>query len=740
MPVRVHVTADRLVSGSLHVSMGRVNGQSLTLPVEVPGGTTKQFVVALPMPVDGNPGTITASLAGEDDARGEADVTRVDDVELVGLLPGLAELPPGVTPLAVDVGTARFEQLDEMELTTPGILGGLGTIVGPADGMSALSAPGRANLLDWVADGGFMVVDAPPGTAIAGLPDTWQPGEAGRVGAGRGEIRLSDGAAAAGRWSEVVEPTPLTNVMDLTSGGFFATESLPDSVARDGGLRVPEVGWLVVFLVVYVVLAGPLVFLVLRRLGRSHWTWAALPALAVLFAAVAFVAGGELRRGSRAAHASVIETGPAGVRISTHVGLVSRNGADGEARFPEGWQASSYQVNPMFGDPGLAGQPRTDVTTEGGQPLAHLPLEAGGFGVVSGWGPGDGLDGADAVDGLEVTATAAADGSLSGAVRNGTELRLDETVVFVGRRTVAVGRVEPGAEVEWDLAPGEGRAMDPWGPVETPWLDVIGWDDGRADSDSVVNFSLWSEQLSLRADAYRTGEVVVAGWTRAWTPPVDAGGPIEGGRTAVTARAPVAAAVGAVPADAVRRDIVRGPRSTRAEFSDEAIAEFGPPSAGVVRFALPAGAAPGTSLVLEGPGMLRHAEAWVGDRWVPVTLDALLAGQAEGFDAGGGEAAAPEVVPGDGTVVLKSDGTQARVEIGRSLPAPQVATTVPAGGGGEQPQPGEPPPIVGDPFDPGARVVGALPAGVVRNGVVYVRVGVIADGAVWTDLTLRGAQ
>jgi hypothetical protein len=713
----------------------------VTLPVEVPGGTTKQFVVALPTPMDGAGGTLSASLLGEDGARGNTDVTRVDDVELVGLVPGFVEQPPGVTPLAVDVGTARFELLDEPELTTPGVLGGLGTIVAPAGGVRALSAPARANLLDWVADGGFLVVDAPPGTVVDGLPKAWQPGDPGRIGAGRGEVRLSGGAAAAGRWSEVVEPTPLTNAVDLTSGGFFAPESLPDSVARDGGLRVPEVGWLVVFLVVYVVLAGPLVFLVLRRLGRSHWTWAALPALAVVFAAVAFVAGGELRRGSRAAHASLIETGPAGVWVSTHVGLVSRSGADGEARFPEGWQASSYQVNPMFGDPGLAGQPRTDVTTEGGRPLAHLPLEAGGFGVVSGRGPGDVLDGADAVDGLEVTAAAAGDGSLSGAVRNGTDLSLDETVVFVGRRTVAVGRVEPGAEVEWDLAPGEGRAVDPWGPVETPWLDVIGWNDGRADSDSVVNFSLWSEEQSLRADAYRTGEVVVAGWTRDWTPPVDAGGPIEGGRTVVTARASVVAAAGAVPADAVRRDVVRGPRSTRVELRDEAMVDFGPPGAGVVRFALPAGAAPGTSLVLEGPGMLRRAEAWVGDRWVPVTLDALPAGEAAGFGAGGGGAAAPEVGPGEGTVVLESDRLLAEVEIARPAPAPQVPTTVPAAGGsGESPQPPEPPPIVGDPFDPGIRVVGVLPAGAVRDGVVYVRVGVIADGAVWNDLTLRGAQ
>jgi hypothetical protein len=692
--VRIDVTADQLVTGSLHVSLAGPAGHSVTVPVEVPGGTTKRFLVGLPTPANGNASSVDARLVGDDDARGEADVTGVDDVELVGLLPGIVGQAPGVTPLAVDAGTARFELLDERELTAVGALSGLGTIVAPAGGVPALSAPARANVLDWVADGGFLVVDAPRGTAVDGLPEAWQPGDAGRVGAGRGEVRLSDGAAAAGRWSEVVEPTPLTNAIDLGVGGFFANETLADSVARDGGLRVPDVGWLAAFLVVYLVLAGPLVFLVLRRLGRAGWTWVALPALAVVFSAVAFVVGDELRTGSRAAHASMIETGPAGPRLTTHVGLVSRNGADGEATFPDGWQASSYQINPMFGDPRIGGNAsRTEVTTEGGHPVAHLPLDAGGFGVVSGWGPGDALDGVATVEGLEVTATAAADGSLSGTARNGTQLALEETVVLVGRRAVAVGRLEAGAEEDWSLDAGEGRPLDLWAPVETPWRDAMGWDDGRPDPDAVVNYSLWSDELSRRVDAYGTGEVVVAGWTRDWIPPVEAGGSIDGGRTVVTARATVAAAPGSVPADAVRRDVVRGPGSTRVALDDEAVANVGPPGAGILRFALPPGADPGVPLVLEGPAMLRQAEAWVGGRWVRFALEALPAREAAGFDGSSG---------------------------------------------GGQPS-SELPPVVGDPFDTGVRVVGGLPAGADHDGVVYVRVGVIAEAVVWNDLTLRGA-
>ena len=693
LPVRVDITADRLLTGSLHVAIGGDPVESVTLPVEVPGGTTKRFVVVLAGPPQGD-FEVTARVSGGDEGSGTAFISSVsEDVELVGLLPGLVEEAPGPVPLAVDVGTARFTLLTDAELGAPGALAGLGTVVAPPDGVQQLGAPARANLLDWVAGGGFLVVDAPLGTRVAGLPDAWQPGEAGRVSADRGEVRLSDGRAAAGRWSEVVEPTPLADVMDLSVFGFMGLpETLPDSVARDGGLRVPELGWLALFLIVYLVLAGPLVFLVLRRLGRSQLTWVALPLVAVLFAVVAFVVGDEARRGSSAAHASMIESGPAGARVTTHVGLVSRNGADGRARFPAGWHATGYRTPPMLDFPGRRGGAQTQITTDGGRPLARLPLDAGGFGLVTGRGPGDGLEGIEAVEGLEVTATAAADGSLHGIVRNGTELTLHETMVLVGRRSAGVGRVEPGESLEWRLDPGEGEQAELWEPAEAPWREFSGWDGERIPPDGLVNYALWSDELYRRVDAYRTGDVLVAGWTREWAPPVDAGGPIQGGRTVLTARAPVEAAAGPVPAEAVRRDIVRGPRSASA--APPGADDFGPAESSVIRFVLPVGVDPTGPLTIEGPGLLRSADVWVGDRWVPVTLEA---------------------------------GDRAAVPVGDR---PAVGQIEPV-----QPEPG-----VADPFNPHLRRWGAVPAGAVQDRVVYVRVAFIADGQVWNDVTLRGAR
>src|SRR5690606_10691671 len=136
----------------------------------------------------------------------------------------------------------------------------------------------------------------------------------------------------------------------------------------------------------------------------------------------------------------------------------------------------------------------------------------------------------EAVEGLEVTATAAADGSLHGIVRNGTELTLHETMVLVGRRSAGVGRVEPGESLEWRLDPGEGEQAELWEPAEAPWREFSGWDGGRIPADGLVNHALSRDELHRRLDAYRTGDGLVAGWPRDWHPPVAPGGPHPGGR------------------------------------------------------------------------------------------------------------------------------------------------------------------------------------------------------------------
>jgi hypothetical protein len=634
VPVRVTITADRLVQGTVRVELGRFDDAiPVAVPVEVPGGSSKQYLVVVPSVTAGDGGktTVTVSLDGDDAKVGRIDITASGDVDLVGLAPDLVPEPPDPLDLGPGLGTARFHQLSADELATPGALDALGTIVTAGDGLSSLSPSARSNVLDWLDRGGRLVLDGAPGDAVGGLPEAWQP-EPGdtRAWTGRGGVRLVEGAVAAGRWDAVVEPTALMPIAELNGGLFFgSSDGVATTVAEDGGLRVAVLGWLLVFLVAYVVLVGPVAFLLLRRAGRSGWTWFAVPATAAVFTVAAFVIGTDLRTGNEIAHGSVVETGPAGSRAFSYLGLLSRSGADAEVGLPAGWQ-SSDMASPLgdwFGEAPSATGP-DEVVMGADATVDRIGLDPGGFGMVTAWGP------VEPTPGIEVTAVAAPDGSVHGTIHNATDATLRDILILVGVRAWGGGKLEPGEEAEWQLGPGGGLDADTWnGLPETPWRDAAGWDTGEPDPLSDVNFAVWSDWRSRQADIYPAGIVTAAGWTDDWTPPLDSGRKVSGGRTVFTTQAAVGIADrGTTPEDAVRREYLRGTAATDVQVDQDDVDEFGEVDGAVVRFTLPPGSPVDAPLELRVPGSVLRMELLVGESWTESRELAALAGR-DPFDA-----------------------------------------------------------------------------------------------------------
>ncbi len=50
-------------------------------------------------------------------------------------------------------------------------------------------------------------------------------------------------------------------------------------------LRLPSFGILILFIMIYIFLVGPLNYIILRRMGRAEWSWGTIPAIVVLFVA-----------------------------------------------------------------------------------------------------------------------------------------------------------------------------------------------------------------------------------------------------------------------------------------------------------------------------------------------------------------------------------------------------------------------------------------------------------------------
>jgi hypothetical protein len=606
IPVRVRIAAERLVAGSVEVSVREDGGSTaarVTVPVEVAGGSVKEYVLIVPTPlaVQARLDARLAARSGDVIARQALVVQPPRDEELVGLLPavlGGASLP-GPAPLAVDAGVARFFTLDESLMArAPESIESLGTVGLPADGMGTLAAGARAGLLRWVRAGGRLLVDAAAGAPVDGVPDEWQPGADGRAAVGRGEIVQTGGAMASGRWAGLVEPTLRGKIGD----SFIAPRELvQQSVAEDAGLTSRGPGWLMGFLLLYVVVAGPVTFIVLRRRRREELAWAVIPVVAVLFTTGSYVEGRQLRAAGRA-HASVIVSGTDEAGGSTgfsYVHLVAQKTETGRIRFPQGWTVriagSSFEQQVGAGAVGIA-------PTRSGQE-ASIPLNSGQAGLVLGSGP------VAAGSGLSVTARVE-DGKLQGVVRNGTPFSLDRTAVVIGSRATGVGSLGAGEERPWSM---EGEALlpnsDPLGPIAWP-----GMAGGGLIEEGAASYGLWQAvQAIIGRDEPAPGNALAVGWTRDYRPQFVVNGRPEQppGRTMVLASSAVRHGSGALPSLAVARDQIRG-----SGLMTPGAGEVSTPGPAIVRFELPEGSNPARLVLRTLSGS--QVDVWRDGAWRPV--------------------------------------------------------------------------------------------------------------------------
>src|SRR5205085_5045297 len=100
-----------------------------------------------------------------------------------------------------------------------------------------------------------------------------------------GEIKL---------WRQVLNPT------DIFAPGTDARQqrsNLLQDVLELPSLGLPSVGVLFCFLVGYILVIGPLNYLLLRRLRRLEWAWLTVPLTVLIFAGGLYVVGFGLRGG-----------------------------------------------------------------------------------------------------------------------------------------------------------------------------------------------------------------------------------------------------------------------------------------------------------------------------------------------------------------------------------------------------------------------------------------------------------
>ncbi len=595
--VRVRVDAPELLEGRIEI---RRAGNSLIVAeqITVTAGSTVELVMAAPAASDGSTTVTTTVALIVDGDELDTDTVRFShsaDIDAVGVLPRLAMLagdPPARVTLAGEVRRVELHVVDPavLELGLAGF-SQLETVAATSADLAGLSPTARDGLLVWLDHGGTLVLD--DAAELGALPAEWRPGPSGYAFAGAGEVRVVDGLLSAGAWSLAIPPTALSG---FESPRGFGAEVIIDprlTLAERAGVALPNLTTILVVLVAYVVVVGPLLFVVLRRIRRLTTAWLVIPAVAALLAGGILVTGSSWRSGGRPTSSTTLEVGPAGGYAYVDALVYRRSGGTARLELPDGWQYSESSSGWFWFSQGDSSVRRLELG--GGAPRLETDLEPGQITVMGVEGPTIGAP-------LKVVAHAAAGGRISGTVTNAGSFLLRSVAVFAVGDGVLVGDLAPGATAEFTL---EDR-LQPFefgsSVVTEVWPDerfAVGFRSSPAGSD----LGIWSSYAMRRGDGlFPSGTVRAGGWLA--DQPSALGAELANA-TLVTSLGPIGAGEGPLSPSAVRRATIAGPWDPQNGQQQDA----------VTRFVVP----PGTdqALVLELSDGITDAQALDPDgKWV----------------------------------------------------------------------------------------------------------------------------
>lgn len=360
----------------------------------------------------------SAGLAGllPADVRGEAGLLSIDS--LVALSTVSSE-PEGMALLA-DLAPYARSQVLARSGDHPLIVG---RRLGYGDVYVLAFDPGLAPLSDW-----------------AGMPDVYRS--------------LLSNTADRPSWASA--PRNWYNAAE-------AVEAIP-------GLKLPSLLLICGFLVSYVIIIGPVNFLVLRRMKRTELAWFSVPVLVVLFAGLAWLVGAGQRGNSPTVHRlAVVEAweGVAQARVSGMVGVFSPTRTSYDLGLPEGTLASRIPED-YFGTVSNL----SDVTFVQGVPgeLRDMLVDVSELKAFTVAGFAE----APQVNSDLTMTVGGAVSRISGTVTNASDLTLTDAVLLAPGGVQQIGDIAGGATVDINLPLNSGRATQEVVQVTFPQVLPVG--------------------------------------------------------------------------------------------------------------------------------------------------------------------------------------------------------------------------------------------------------------------------
>lgn len=209
-------------------------------------------------------------------------------------------------------------------------------------------------------------------------------------------------------------------------------------------LALPSIRWLGILLGIYILLVGPVNYLLLRQFRRLHWAWLTIPLLTIAFAAGSFGLGYALRGTDLILnHIAIVEPTADGTsQVDNYIGLFSPAEHSYDIEID-----NNSLISPMSqdSDPFMSGPMGVPVGATGDMTIVNgTTSQIRGF-TVNQWAMQSFTTESRWDDfGTIAGELQFADESVIGEVRNATNQPLQDVVVIVGRQFKRLGDMTVG--------------------------------------------------------------------------------------------------------------------------------------------------------------------------------------------------------------------------------------------------------------------------------------------------------
>jgi hypothetical protein len=444
---------------------------------------------------------------------------------LVGLL-GVDERVAFVSEIGSDARLATLE----LDRSLDGLSRVTSIVADPVAVRELAAGPGGVALQSWIQHGGQLVVEGRPGSLGSGFEDrpTANPN---RFTYGTGSILFEPNWQAGIPLGGTVGAAGLEGLVQTQDLGIGSGAEL----GLLAGLQLPPSWLIAVVLLVYAVVAGPVLFGFAQGRRSPGLIWVTLPILSLGLAAVILGVGFLSRTGRSSAHVTIVEVAAdEGSRATTDLLLVSRLGGEQVVEVGSEWdflgQGRDVSRRNLVLRPSA-----TDLDV-----AANLP--AGGTALLRFEGSAPRYDGALTVDQIESTRNDDGQREVSAVVANNSDVDLFHVVAFLGNERLAIDDLPSGASQRFTITADEDetRTMGElliWPRTDRRWVQRDFNEAELAvprDPDAPTAAGAWTAwRVEQGSSAVGPNTLGVAGWTQDLPSPLEG---IETGRTALFAR------------------------------------------------------------------------------------------------------------------------------------------------------------------------------------------------------------